>query len=221
MLLVPKKTNFEQAYWDKLYKEPETMDGIGNVAEHVRYIKTVFELDLIDISSIIDFGFGHGILFKKLLKTYLPYRACGIEPSLTMYEKALKKKIAPVSSMKLDLYHEDLKTWCLTDRKKKARFDLGICMSVFQYISGSELKEIIPILSQRVKYLYLTVPTKEELEKQVDDLAFFDPFAKRRSRKFYYNLLKPHFTFISSRILESKHYFNEETSLFSDLMYRF
>lgn len=215
------RTDFEKDYWENLYAEPETMDGIGNVKEHIKYIKSVFELDLIDISSIIDFGFGHGIMLKKILKEYIPYKAAGIEPSKYMFNQIDPKKITPVKSTKLDLQNTDLLNWCKKDHKKNNYFDLGICMSVFQYLPLKDLKVILPILSKRVKYLYLTVPTDQELEKQVDDLKFFDPYAKRRSRKYYYNLLKPHFTFISSKILESKYHFNESTTLFSDLMYRF
>lgn len=220
MLLVPN-TNFEEQYWKELYSEPNTMDGIGNTKDHIAYIKAVFNIELIDISSIIDFGFGHGKMLKQLLKVYLPYKAGGIEPSNYMYNKTSVDKLKAVESTKLKIYNEDLNQWCKTDRKKNSLFDLGVCMSVFQYIKTAELKEIVPVLSQRVKYLYLTVPVTEELEKQVSDLNFLDPYAIRRSRAFYQKILKPHFTFISSRVLESKYYFDSNTSLFSDLLYRF
>lgn len=215
------KTNFDIKYWEELYSEPDTMDGIGNAKEHVAYIKALFNVDLIDISSIIDFGFGHGKMLKLLLKEFIPYKAAGIEPSEFIFNKVSKQKLTSVKSTKINLFQEDLKTWCYKDRKSHSRFDLGVCMSVFQYIKSSELREIVPILSQRVKYLYLTVPTKEELEKQVSDLNFYDPYALRRSRRFYQGLLKAHFTFISNRLLESKYYFDNNTSLFSDLLYRF
>jgi hypothetical protein len=48
-------TNFTKEYWDKNYSEIETMDCIGNADDHIAYISSLFELEKIDISSIIDF----------------------------------------------------------------------------------------------------------------------------------------------------------------------
>jgi SAM-dependent methyltransferase len=212
---------FDEAYWQHNYAEPETMDGIGNAKEHLRYIQAVFALEQIDIASIIDLGCGHGVLFKKLLKTYLPYQAMAIEPSEVMFSKLKIDKLKPVDSTKLTLYQEDLLTWCKRKTSRNLRFDLAICMSVFQYIAQEQLQQIIPILAQRVKFLYLTVPTDHELKKQRENLQFHDHYAIERSQKFYLDLLKPHFRFVSNRLLESKFYFNDETTLFSDMLFRF
>ena len=75
-------------------------------------------------------------------------------------------------------------------------------------------------LSRRIKYLYLTVPTNKELDRQIEDLNFDDKYAYRRSSEFYKKVVGQGFTNISSRIWESKHHFNEETTLFTDLLYR-
>jgi hypothetical protein len=88
-------------------------------------------------------------------------------------------------------------------------------------LSDKELKEIIPILAKRIKYLYLTVPTNVELGRQVSELDFKDEYAIHRTREKYQKLLKPHFTFVSARVLESKHHFDEESTVFTDLLYRF
>jgi len=166
-------------------------------------------------------GFGYGHLFREMLKTFIPHRAVGIEPSPYAFKNAKPDKLRPVPSTDLKLFEEDLVTWCRTNRKKNNNFDLGICTSVFQYISDKDLKEIIPILAKRIKYLYLTVPTDVELGRQLSELEFKDEYAIHRSREKYQRLLKPHFTFVSSRILESKHYFDEESTHFTDLLYRF
>jgi len=212
--------DFDKQYWDKNYSEPKTMDCIGNSKQHINYIKSVFELELIDISSIVDFGFGYGYLFQGLLKKFLPYKALGIEPSKYAFEKARSRKLKVVESMKLNLLNEDLLSWCHREDSKRNQFDLGICTSVFQYLSEEELKEIIPIISRRVKYLYLTVPTDIELKRQIEELSFKDEYAIHRPRDFYRNLLEKNFSNVSSKIWESKFYFNEETTLFTDLLYR-
>jgi hypothetical protein len=117
-----------------------------------------------------------------MLKAFIPYRAMGIEPSEYIFKKAKIDKLRPVESTEISLYQEDLLTWCHSKRKK-SNFDLGICTSVFQYLTDKELKEVLPILAQRIKYLYLTVPTYVELGRQVSELDFKDEYAIHRSRK--------------------------------------
>lgn len=213
-------TNFSKTYWDKNYSDPMSMDGIGNAREHTRYLKAFFAVEHVNICSVVDLGFGYGHLFREMLKAFIPHTAVGIEPSDYAFKKAKIDKLRPVESTDLKLYQEDLLTWCNTKRKKN-EFDLGICTSVFQYLSDSDLKTIIPILSKRIKYLYLTVPTDIELGRQVSELEFKDEYAIHRSREKYQKLLRPHFTFVSSRVLESKHYFDDSTTHFTDLLYRY
>ena len=196
------------------------MDGIGNAKEHVKYLQAYLNIEHVDISSVVDLGFGYAHLFREMLRAFKPHKAVGIEPSEYIFKKAKPDKIRPVASTELALYNEDLLTWCRTKRKNQ-EFDLGICTSVFQYLSDKDLKEIIPVLAKRVKYLYLTVPTDIELGRQVSELNFKDEYAIHRSRDKYQKLLKPHFTFISSRILESKTHFDDESTSFTDLLYRF
>lgn len=215
-----RSTNFDQTYWKKNYSDPMSMDGIGNAKDHVKYLQSFLSVEHVDISSIIDLGFGYGYLFREMLRAFKPYKAMGIEPSTFAFKKAKVDKYKPVPSTNLELYQEDLLTWCRTKRKQN-EFDLGICTSVFQYLSDRDLREVLPILSKRIKYLYLTVPTDEELKRQISELDFRDEYAIHRSRDRYKKLISPHFTFISSRILESKYHFDEKKTSFTDLLYRF
>lgn len=212
---------FDKTYWDKNYSDPMSMDGIGNAKEHARYLQAFFNVEHVQITTVVDLGFGYGHLFREMLKTFKPYKARGIEPSAYAFKKVKLDKLRPVESTDLVLYEEDLLTWCQTERKKENTFDLGICTSVFQYLSDKDLKIIIPILAKRIRYLYLTVPTDVELKRQIEELDFKDEYAIHRSRDKYKKLLGPHFTFVSSRVLESKSFFTEETTHFTDLLYRF
>lgn len=213
-------TKFDKTYWDKNYSDPMSMDGIGNAKEHAHYLKSFMAIEHVDISSVVDLGFGYGHLFREILKIFKPHTALGIEPSPYAFKKAKIDKLRPVPSTDLKLLEMDLGTWCRT-KETKSPFDLGICTSVLQYIPEKELKEIIPILSRRIKYLYLTVPTDIELGRQISELDFKDEYALKRTRDRYQRLLKKDFTFISARILESKFFFDEENTFFSDLLYRF
>jgi SAM-dependent methyltransferase len=212
-------TAFKKDYWDKNYSDPMSMDGIGNAKDHVRYLQTFLNIEHIDISTIVDLGFGYGHLFREMLKAFKPHTAVGIEPSPYAFKKVKLEKLRPVASTSLKLYDQDLLTWA--KKTQKETFDLGICTSVFQYLSDKDLKVILPIMAKRIRYLYLTVPTDIEFERQISELDFKDEYAIHRSREKYQRMIRPHFTFLSSRILESKIFFNEETTSFTDLLYRF
>ncbi len=211
---------FDQNYWIENYSQPNTMDCIGNAQDHARYLKAFFQLEKVDVSSIIDLGAGYGHLFQKVLKSFLPYKAAAVESSKYAFDKLSKKKLAPVDSTEVVLYFETIEDWCLRSNTGKNRYDLALCTSVFQYLDEETLKTVVENISQKIKYIYLTVPTDKELKKQREDLDFNDRYALKRSRSFYKKVLSKHFTNISSKIWESKYYFNEETTLFSDLLYR-
>lgn len=221
MKKIKGSVGFGTEYWETNYADPEEMDNIVNAKEHIAYIKAIFTLESVDINSVIDFGFGLGILFQEALRVFVPYRAHGIEPSPFAYDHVLNKNIKPVESTKLVLENIDLVTWAQKEMKREKIFDLGLCTSVLQYLTDDEIKIVMPVLARRVRYLYLSVPTDMELKRQIEEVEFHDQYAIHRSREKYLKFIHPHFTFISSRLLESKIHFDEETSSFTDLLFRF
>lgn len=212
---------FSKEYWESNYAEPEEMDNIVNAKEHAEYMRAIFGLEYVDISSVIDLGFGLGVLFKEVLKTFKPYRAHGIEPSQHAFKLVSKKKLNPLESTKLVLENCDLLSWANKENKREKIFDLGLCTSVFQYLSDEEIMEILPVMARRIRYIYFSVPTDLEFKRQVSDLEFKDEYAIHRTREKYLKLIRPHFTFISSRLLESKVHFDEENTHFTDLLFRY
>ncbi|MBC7713524.1 MAG: class I SAM-dependent methyltransferase [Rhizobacter sp.] len=214
-------SGFDKEYWDVNYKDADEMDNIVNAKEHAVYMKAILGLEYIDVSSVVDLGFGLGILFKEVLKVFQPYRALGIEPSLHPFELMSKKKLTSIESTKLSLENIDLVTWAKKENKRDKTFDLGLCTSVFQYLSDEEIEFVLPIMAKRIRYLYFSVPTNLELIRQVEDLEFKDEYAIHRTREKYLKMIRPHFTFVSSRLLESKVHFTDETTNFTDLLFRF
>ena len=208
---------FPKDYWASNYSDPESMDCIGNVKEHFAYLTSLFNLEMIEIRSMVDLGFGLGSMIKEGRKKFALKKVCGVEPSPYAFETmATWKKKYGIKN--LALKNMGMTEWL---EKTKGCYDLGLCNSVLQYLTTKELEQAIPLLSMRVKFLYLTVPTDVELDFQIRDHEFKDYYARRRSRFFYQKLLKKHFTFISNRLLESRYFFNEETTLFTNLLYRF
>lgn len=199
-------------YWRTQYSDPKTIDGIGNARDHSRYLASFFNLEGFEVESMVDLGFGTGHLFKEMLRTFRPNRAAGIEPSEHVF-RCFKHATARVRQT-------DLLTWCL-DPKEEKTYDLGLCTSMLQYLDAGELLRALPVVARRVRYLYLTVPTDVEYERQGREQNFADPYAHVRSRIWYQRLLRPHFTFLSTRVLESKHHYDEQSTPFNDLLFRF
>lgn len=216
-------TNFSKEYWEENYQVPQEMDCYGNASLHAKHLKLIFELELVSINSIIDFGFGLGELLKEMSKVFLPYKVHGIEPSTHAYNLAVKRfsKSPYIKNKSEQLLNVDLKTWCSDYSDKVKSFDLGICTSVLQYLDDADIDYVLPIIAKKVKYLYLTVPTDFELSRQKSDLKFVDRFAQQRGKEFYYNRLEKYFTFVSCRLLESKHFFNDNNTNFTEFLYRF
>lgn len=210
---------FEKDYWEKNYSDLEEMDGVANAREHARYAKSFFDVEYIQIKSVIDLGFGMGEMLKSFTQEFSPYRIAGVEPSQYIYEKFIQKKWH--QSVNARFFNIDLTAWSESKKKELKNFDLGICTSVFQYLNDEELAKILPVMSKRLRYLYFSAPTSQELKRQREELDFNDEYAIRRSKARYLSLISPHFTFVSARVLESKHFYDATSTELTDLLFRF
>lgn len=217
------KDGFSQRYWQENYSDLDEMDGIANARAHALYLKGLFDLEYIDISTIVDLGAGLGFIAKEMVDVFKPYRFDAIEPSMPAYQKLVEKwkSIVPIQSTQASVSPINITQWCEQVKKNKFVYDVGVCNSVLQYLSKSELEKSIPTLAKHCRYLYLAVPTSLELKRQREEIKFTDHYAFRRPKKFYMQLLRPHFTFVSARLLESKYFFDAKSTFFSDLLYRF
>ncbi len=204
--------SFPKEYWDKNYSEPNSMDGIGNAKLHAKYLSSLFNLHEIEVNSLVDIGFGMGALLKEFNKQFKPKLCCGVEPSEYIFSK-MQKKLP--SEIKIE--NISIENWV---KQNKQVYDLGICNSVFQYIEIDKLPGVVQKLSKKVKYLYFTVPTDEELSRQQDEFNFHDEYAIKRSGGFYRELMQQGFHIVSSRVLESKYFFKSHNTMFTDLFYR-
>jgi trans-aconitate methyltransferase len=207
--------SFSEDYWKKNYSEPESMDGIVNAKEHANYISSLFRLHEVQIKSMIDLGFGLGHLMREFSQKLNVQKVVGIEPSEFAFNKVKKKAFIEKKSIKI--YQDDIINWLEKDSRK---YDLGICNSVLQYISDEEIPLVLQKLSEKVRYIYFTVPTDKELNLQEKEHSFIDEYALKRSVEFYRTQIQPHFSIVSSRLLESRHFFNDDNTVFNDLFYR-
>lgn len=68
----------------------------------------------------------------------------------------------------------------------------------------------------------MTVPTDREFLIQKRDFDFEDPYATHhRTRAEYLGIFRRDWAFVSSRLLESKFYFDDENTEFTNLLFRF
>lgn len=209
---------FDETYWRENYGELADMDGIGNAEAHARYLRASFDVVLQPVRSVADFGFGMGRVFEAVLAAFEPFKALGIEPSPVVYDNAASRTLCGEKT-NLALERTDLLTWCRKPDHARLRFDLGVCTSVWQYLDDASLEEVVPVLARRVRWLYLTVPTAEELEQQRAD-GFHDRYAIGRPRRWYIDLLAPHFTRVGARLVESRERVEEAESPFTDQLFR-
>ena len=69
--LIRGEDGFSEEYWVDNYSDPESMDCIGNVKEHFNYLSSLFSLEMIEIRSMVDLGFGLGAMIKEGRKSFL------------------------------------------------------------------------------------------------------------------------------------------------------
>lgn len=204
---------FTKKYFEHLYPDDETIDGDYNSKEHAKYLKAIFELMGIHISSVYDFGFGKGNLLRDISKKLEAAHIAGCDISPYAYKKLKNKKWS--KDFKLEVSEID------NLQVPKKPYHLGLCNSVLQYVSDEKLKKCINILSQSCKYLYFHVPTQEDYKILKQDLKFEDPYAIQRTNEDYMKILESRFTFVSWGLLESKQFTTPKKSPFSDSLYRF
>lgn len=217
----PGAEGFDPDYWARYYGDLSIMDGVYNGRQHAQYLKSLFELEGVHVGEIVDLGFGLGHLLSEMIDAFMPYCVDGIEPSPHAFHHVRVEDLRRVPSMEVSLQQMDLLSWCLDSSLDDKVYDLGLCTSVFQYLSDEEIKTCIPILAKRLRFFYFTVPLDIELEYQTEQMDFDDVFAKYRSREEYHQLFAPGFTVVASRVLESKVHFDEDNSCFNELLYRY
>lgn len=203
---------FDSKYFNQIYPKGETIDGDYNAKEHALYLKHLFLLMGVHISSVYDFGFGKGNLLKQVSKKLEVVHVGGCDISEVALRKLQKSQIskewklqvAPIDKVQL-----------------QRKYDLGICNSVLQYVDDKVMEKAISNMAKHCKYLYLQVPTKKDYAYLKKHLKFEDPYAKIRDLNFYNKRVKKYFTAVSYGLLESKTFFDYNKSVFQDELYRF
>ncbi len=194
---------FDRTFWEDMYTEDDEslIDGVYNSKEHVKYLYSILELLDIPINSIGDFGFGLGILLKAIVQKFQPERIIAIDPSTEAVQKLLKAKWHKNYTIAIkESYFQNYDTKYL-ERKP---LDLAILYSVLQYFPDADVKPSLERLSKICKYLYISVPTKEDYADMKKDLNFTDPYAYSRPASFYHEARKDYFEIVSYNLWESK-----------------
>lgn len=213
-------SQFEAKYWKELYGNGLDVDGSFNAKEHSDYLYNLFRLMGIEVSSLVDFGFGQGKLLKTFALKFKPQTILAMDISDTMIDKLTKEKwyksFADFRIKKVNLL--DLSPEFPKKVSNLTFFELGILNSVLQYIPVPAIPALLESIARNCRYLYITVPTKEDYMVMKKEFDFSDPYANKLAKKKLRTLLSRDFEFVSFNLLQSK-WFTEPA--FREEIFRF
>lgn len=219
MSISERSQSFEREYWQTLYLEDETsvIDGVYNSHSHALYAKSLFELVEFKVCTLCDIGFGLGFMLKNFCKVFKPKFVLGLEPSDYCIKRLQKQNW--YKNFNLVILQKKFQDWEATLYKQEP-FDLLIINSVIQYFPNSNLENDIKKVSEISRYVYMTLPTKNDYKTMKEELNFVDPYAYQRTSHFYRKIFSKYFHFVSLNVLESK-YHKKEQSPFTYELFRF
>jgi len=187
---------FDSTYWNEIYGDGYDVDGTFNAKEHAKYLKAIFDLMNIEVRSLLDVGFGKGILLKEFAAAFRPARIVAIDPSEERIQEILRKKW-------IQKYNIAIKCGDISSSKIHGQYTLAIFNSVAQYIPG-DLEIIFKKLSRVARYVYFSAPTDKDYVRMKKEVRFTDPYAHHRSRKEYLAAISPWYNIVSYNLLERK-----------------
>ncbi|MBE7413402.1 MAG: class I SAM-dependent methyltransferase [Leptospiraceae bacterium] len=207
---------FDVKYWSEIYGSGEDVDGTFNAKEHALYLKSILKLFDIPVRSLADFGFGKGFLLQRMIQAFQPGRVFALDTSKEMVERLKNSKWIHTTNIAVNCGTIQSIN---TEIMKYAPYDLGIFNSVLQYIKNEDIEIVLEKISKITKYLYFSVPTKNDYTRMKKEIYFEDPYAFARTKNFYMKKISKFFTIVSYNLLESK--VNISDSNFNDEIFRF
>eukprot|EP01084_Bolivina_argentea_P140310 246711_1 len=101
---------------------------------------------------------------------------------------------------------------CSCYSRFKGVYELGLCVSVFQYLNDDDVDVALCQLSKQCDFLYFDVVTSEEYDLMSKGSTFQDKWAISRPRKWYLERIFKYWRVISNEILESKFFYPDSKS---------
>lgn len=209
---------FEDEYWESLYIEDEdsVIDGVFNSKLHANYAKHLFKLVDYKVKTLCDIGFGLGFMLRDFSRAFQPEFVLGLEPSVYCVKRIQKQSW--YKKFNLVVLNKTFQEWN-SEFYTTEPFDLIILNSVIQYFPSFRLEEDIKRISKITRFVYMTLPTRNDYKVMKEELNFVDPYAHSRSGRFYRKLFSKYFSFVSYNLLESKEHVKK--SPFSYELFRF
>ncbi|ETO21908.1 hypothetical protein RFI_15292 [Reticulomyxa filosa] len=125
--------------------------------------------------------------------------------------KQLKKRAIAKKQKKMNLCLSYLLLMILLNRWD-GMFNLGLFMSVGQYLGDEEFELVLFCLSLWCDFLYMDVVTTEEYEIMKTGSTFQDPYAIQRGKSWYLKIITKFWRVIGNSILESKFLYDDTAS---------
>lgn len=206
--------SLEKKYFEQIYSKDSLIDGDYNAKGHAKYLYQLLSLLEVEVSSLVDFGFGKANLLYECLKLFKPAKVEALDSSKYIYDQVSKKSW--IKEWGVGLHNTEIQNY----KPPQKAFDLALCNSVLQYVPDHLLEECVERMSYCTRYLYLHVPTREDYSRLRKDVDFVDTWAIARGDQLYRDLLSKYFVKVSWGLMESKNNVEKDCSAFFDSLYR-
>ena len=187
-------------------------DAVANVAVNEKEKEVFFKVSEEDMQQILND------------EKYKQFCYCSRGKNSQYYKKRLdqilnknKNKNKRTKSMiksELSVY-EDFNCTCYSKKKFDGTYQLGLCVSVLQYLSDADVDIVLCEMSKQCDFLYFDVVTNEEYEIMKEGSTFHDKWAIiSRTRNWYLKIILKYWRIIGNEILESKFFYPDKTNSF-------
>ena len=128
--------------------------------------------------------------------------------------KNKNKRSRSMIKSELSVY-EDFNCTCYSKKKFDGTYQLGLCVSVLQYLSDADVDIVLCEMSKQCDFLYFDVVTNEEYEIMKEGSTFHDKWAIiSRKRNWYLKIILKYWRIVGNEILESKYFYPDKTNSF-------
>jgi len=108
---------------------------------------------------------------------------------------------------------------CQCNKNWDGSYNLGLFVSVAQYIDDETLNKVFYYLSTMCDFLYFDVVTAEEYEIMTNGAQYIDQYAIHRKKEEYIEMITKYWRIVGNSFLESKFFYDKHQSNVANLLF--
>lgn len=173
----PVRHDFDRAFFRRYYDTPSTsVISADDIYRRARFVLGYLSHLQVGVHSVLDAGCGSGLWKRALQRIDSSIVYTGIDSSAYLCRRYgwTQSSIADFAS--------------------RRRYDLVVCQDVMQYLAAGEVERGLAALARVCRgALYFDVPTRDDIEGRMLDLAKTDRRIHVRGADWYRRRLRKHF----------------------------